>query len=97
MNTMYAAVAHRSREIAILRVLGFSRSSILASFLVESLLLALFGTLIGIVLTLPFNGMTAGSYNIMTFSEAVYRVRFGLRLVVEFPREFHFLLQCCVM
>jgi ABC-type lipoprotein release transport system permease subunit len=82
MNTMYAAVAHRAREIAILRVLGFSRSSILASFLVESLLLALFGTLIGIVLTLPFNGMMAGSYNIITFSEAVYRVRFSLRLVV---------------
>jgi putative ABC transport system permease protein len=81
MNTMYAAVAYRAREVAILRVLGFSRPNILASFLFESLLLALLGGLIGIVLLLPFNGMSAGSYNLVTFSEVIYSVHLSLRVV----------------
>jgi len=41
MNTMYAAVAYRSREIATLRIIGFSRPSILTSFVIEALLLSL--------------------------------------------------------
>jgi putative ABC transport system permease protein len=75
MNTMYAAVAYRSREIATLRVLGFSRPSILTSFVLESLMLSLLGALLGIVLMLPFNGMTTGTSNPLTFSEAVFRLR----------------------
>jgi putative ABC transport system permease protein len=75
MNTMYAAVAYRSREIATLRVIGFSRSSILTSFVFESLLLALLGALVGVVLMLPFNGMTTGTSNPITFSEAVFSLR----------------------
>src|SRR5579863_6006225 len=63
MNTMYAAVAYRSREIATLRVIGFSRSSILTSFIFESILLSLLGALAGILLMLPFNGMTTGTQN----------------------------------
>ena len=43
MNTMYAAVAYRGREIATLRVIGFSQPAILTSFVLESLLLALLG------------------------------------------------------
>src|SRR5258708_30947705 len=58
MNTMYAAVAYRSREIATLRVIGFSRPSILTSFVFESVLLSLLGAVVGIILMLPFNGMT---------------------------------------
>ena len=75
MNTMYAAVAYRAREIATLRVIGFSRPSILTSFVLESLLLALLGALVGIALMLPFNGMTTGTSNPVTFSEAVFRLR----------------------
>jgi len=75
MNTMYAAVAYRSREIATLRVIGFSRSSILTSFVFESLLLALLGALVGVVLMLPFDGMTTGTSNPITFSEAVFSLR----------------------
>ena len=41
MNTMYAAVSRRAREVGVLRMLGFSRGSVLLSFLFESLLLAL--------------------------------------------------------
>jgi putative ABC transport system permease protein len=75
MNTMYAAVAYRSREIATLRVIGFSQPSILTSFVLESLMLALLGALLGIALMLPFNGMTTGTSNPVTFSEAVFSLR----------------------
>ncbi len=69
MNTMYAAVARRAREIGTLRVLGFSRGSILLSFVIESLLLSLLGGLLGILLVLPLNGMESGIGNNVTFSE----------------------------
>jgi len=75
MNTMYAAVAYRGREIATLRVIGFSRPSILTSFVLESLLLSLLGAIVGIVLMLPFNGMTTGTSNQVTFSEVVFSLR----------------------
>jgi putative ABC transport system permease protein len=75
MNTMYAAVAYRGREIATLRVIGFSRPAILTSFVLESLLLALLGALVGIVLMLPFNGMQTGTSNAVTFSEVVFALR----------------------
>jgi putative ABC transport system permease protein len=60
MNTMYAAVARRAQEIGTLRVLGFSRGSILSSFFVESVLLAVLGGLLGCLLVLPLNGVTTG-------------------------------------
>jgi len=75
MNTMYAAVAYRSREIATLRVIGFSRPSILTSFVFESVVLSLLGAVVGIVLMLPFNGMTTGTSNAVTFSEIVFSLR----------------------
>ena len=75
MNTMYAAVAYRSREIATLRVIGFSRPSIITSFVFESLLLSLLGAFVGILLMLPFNGMTTGTQNQVTFSEVVFSLR----------------------
>src|SRR5579872_4487868 len=75
MNTMYAAVAYRGREIATLRVIGFSRPSILTSFVLESLLLALLGAGVGILLMLPFNGMQTGTSNAVTFSEVVFALQ----------------------
>jgi putative ABC transport system permease protein len=75
MNTMYAAVAYRGREIATLRVLGFSRPAILTSFVLESLLLALLGAFAGILLMLPFNGMQTGTSNAVTFSEVVFSLQ----------------------
>src|SRR5579871_1623251 len=75
MNTMYAAVAYRGREIATLRVIGFSRPAILTSFVLESLMLALLGALVGILLMLPFNGMQTGTSNQVTFSEVVFALR----------------------
>jgi putative ABC transport system permease protein len=72
MNTMYAAVSRRAREIGTLRVLGFSRSSILTSFLFESLLLSLLGGLLGCLLVLPLNNITTGIGNFITFSEITF-------------------------
>ena len=72
MNTMYAAVAYRSREIATLRILGFSRFSILTCFVLESLLLSLLGAAGGILMMIPFNGMQTGTQNQSTFSEVVF-------------------------
>ncbi len=75
MNTMYAAVAYRSREIATLRVIGFSKPSILTSFVFESVVLSLLGAAVGVLLMLPFNGMTTGTSNAVTFSEIVFSLR----------------------
>jgi putative ABC transport system permease protein len=75
MNTMYAAVARRAREIGTLRVLGFARSSILLSFLVEALLLSLLGGILGCLLVLPLNRVTTGIGSFMTFSEIAFNFR----------------------
>jgi putative ABC transport system permease protein len=75
MNTMYAAVSYRGREIATLRVIGFSRPAILTSFVFESLLIAFLGALVGILLMMPFNGMQTGTSNAVTFSEVVFALR----------------------
>jgi putative ABC transport system permease protein len=75
MNTMYAAVARRAREIGTLRVLGFSRGGILASFFIESLLLAAIGGLLGCLLVLPLNGFETGIGNFVTFSEIAFDFR----------------------
>src|ERR1700719_3108407 len=75
MNMMYATVAYRSREIATLRILGFSRPSILVSFVLESMLVSLLGALCGIALMLPFNGLQTGTSNQVTFSEVVFSLR----------------------
>lgn len=83
MNTMYAAVAYRGREIATLRVIGFSRPAILTSFVLESLMLSLLGAVIGIILMLPFNGMTTGTSNQVTFSEVVFSLRMTPLVVVS--------------
>jgi putative ABC transport system permease protein len=82
MNTMYAAVAYRAREIATLRVIGFSRPSILTSFVLESLLLSLLGAAVGIILMLPFNGMSTGVGNNVTFSETVFSLHMTLGVVL---------------
>ena len=72
MNTMYAAVARRSSEIGTLRVLGFSRRSILLAFLLESTLLSLIGGFLGCLLVLPLNGLETGVGSFVTFSELTF-------------------------
>jgi putative ABC transport system permease protein len=61
MNTMYAIVAARTREIGTLRALGFSRVAILVTFVTESTLLALAGGVLGCALAIPANGLTSAA------------------------------------
>jgi putative ABC transport system permease protein len=75
MNTMYAIVAARTREIGTLRALGFSRRAILASFVLESALLALIGGALGCLLASAANGYTTGASNLQTFREVAYAFR----------------------
>lgn len=82
-NTMYAAVASRAREIGTLRAIGFSRSSVLTSFLLESLVLCLLGGLLGCLATLPFNGLSTGTANWATFSEITFAFRFGPDVMIR--------------
>ena len=82
MNTMYASVAYRTREIGTLRALGFSRLSILTSFVIESMILALIGGLVGLLLALPVNGIATGTMNFWTFSELAFSFRITPDLVI---------------
>ena len=75
LNTMYAAVGSRRSEIGTLLALGFSRRSVLASFVLESLLLAGIGGLLGCLLALPVNGISTGTTNFASFSEVAFRFR----------------------
>jgi putative ABC transport system permease protein len=71
-NTMLSAVASRTHEIGILLALGYRPFPIFLSFLFESLVLGLLGGLVGCVLTLPFNGIKAGTMNFQTFTEMAF-------------------------
>lgn len=82
-NTMYAAVAYRSREIATLRIMGFRKGSIVVSFVFEAVLLSLLGAAVGIVLMLPFNGMSTSTANNVTFSEVEFSMRITLQVVIS--------------
>jgi putative ABC transport system permease protein len=61
MNTMFAAISQRIKDIGVLRILGFASWQILVSFLLESLVLALVGGLVGCALGYLANGWTASS------------------------------------
>jgi putative ABC transport system permease protein len=82
--TMYTAVATRAREIATLRALGFNGMAVLVSVLVESLVLAaLGGVLGGVIAWAGFNGYQTSTMNFQTFSQVAFafRVTPGLLLL----------------
>jgi putative ABC transport system permease protein len=83
MNTMYASVGARTREVGTLRVLGYRRRTILISFLVEGALLALLGGILGCFLAWPLNGMATGTMSFNTFSEVVFKFSITPVLVAE--------------
>lgn len=72
MITMYAAVANRTSEIGTLRALGFQRSSILTSFILESLLLGFSGGLVGLFFASFLQLFTVSTMNFQTFSELAF-------------------------
>ncbi len=75
MNTMYASVGARTREIGTLRVLGFRRRTILAGFIIEGAILAGIGGVLGCLLALPLHGYSTGTLSFNTFSEVVFQFR----------------------
>ncbi len=75
LNTMYSAVAERTREIATMRALGFGSASVVTSFVFESLVIALVGGLVGCIAVLPVNGITTGTLNWQTFSHLAFAFR----------------------
>jgi putative ABC transport system permease protein len=79
MNTMYAQVSARTREIGTLRALGFSRTAILVSFVLEALLLCAAGGIVGTGLAFVlFNFLVTaptGTMNFRTFSEILFNFR----------------------
>lgn len=72
MITMYGAVAGRSREVGTLRALGFSRRTILASFVMESFMLALIGGALGALASLGMGSVEFSMMNMQTWSEVVF-------------------------
>src|SRR5262249_28129538 len=75
LNTMYAAVAERAREIATMRALGFPASSVVVSFVIEALCISLVGGLLGCIVVLPLNGLTTGTLNWQTFAHLAFAFR----------------------
>lgn len=83
LNTMYSTVSDRGREIATIRALGFTGGSVLASFLVEALVTAFIGGIIGCLAVLPLNGLTTGTMNWQTFSRLAFAFKVTPDLLVR--------------
>ena len=83
MNTMYAAVGSRTREIGTLRVLGFRRRAVIVALLLEGGFLALLGGVLGCAIAFYWNGYTTATMGMETFSEIVFEFRVTPRLVIE--------------
>jgi ABC-type antimicrobial peptide transport system permease subunit len=81
MITMYAAVANRTGEIGTLRALGFRRSSILAAFLIEAILLALVGGAIGLFLASFLQAFTITTMNWQSFSQLAFGFHLTPRII----------------
>jgi putative ABC transport system permease protein len=75
VNTMYAAVSTRTREIAVLLTLGFTPIAVMLSFMFESAVIALIGGALGCLLALPINGITTSTTNWASFSEVAFAIR----------------------
>lgn len=83
MVTMYAAVANRMTEIGTLRALGFRRASILATFLVESLLIGIIGGIIGLAAASLMDRLTISTMNWQTFSELSFHFTLSRTIVFQ--------------
>jgi ABC-type lipoprotein release transport system permease subunit len=81
MITMYAQVAARTREIGVLRALGFRRRSVLASFVVESLFLALLAGGVGVAAASVLQAFSFSTMNFQSFSEVSFRFVLSPRVI----------------
>jgi putative ABC transport system permease protein len=83
MNTMYAAVGARTREIGTLRVLGFRRRAVVLALLIEGGFLALVGGVLGCALAFYWNGQTTATMGMETFSEIVFQFTITAEIVTK--------------
>jgi putative ABC transport system permease protein len=84
LNTMYSAVAARTREIATLRALGFGTSPVIISVLIESLVLAIVGGIIGGgAAYLLFDGYQAATMNFQSFTQVAFAFAVTPQLLVQ--------------
>lgn len=84
LNTMYSAVAARTREIATLRALGFGRGAVVVSVLLESLVLALVGGALGATIAyVAFNGFQTATMNFQSFSQVTFAFQVTPQLLVQ--------------
>ncbi len=75
VNTMLASVAARTHEIGVLLSIGFRPLSIFLAFVRESLLLGFLGGVIGVLITIPLDGIRTGTTNFQTFTEIAFAFR----------------------
>ena len=75
LNTMYSAVAERTREIATIRAVGFGGGAVVVSFVLEALFVSLAGGLLGCLVVLPLNGLVTSTMNFQTFSHLAFAFR----------------------
>jgi putative ABC transport system permease protein len=83
LNTMYSAVSERGREIATMRAIGFGGPSVVFSFVIEALLIALVGGLLGCLAVLKLNGVTTGAMNLQTFSHVAFAFKITPLLLAQ--------------
>jgi len=83
MITMYGSVAHRRKEIGVLRAIGFSKSAILFSFLLESVMLALLGAVLGTLGALGMGMVRFSMLNFTTFSEIVFEFHATPEILIQ--------------
>ena len=83
LNTMYSAVSERGREIATMRAVGFAGSAVVFSFLIEALLIAFIGGVLGCIAVLPLNGLTTSTMNFQTFSNLAFAFKITPQLLLQ--------------
>jgi putative ABC transport system permease protein len=84
INTMYSAVANRTREIATLRALGFGSSPVVVSVMVEAVILSLVGGLIGGLLAwAAFDGYQTATMNFQSFSQVAFAFKVSPSLLAR--------------
>jgi putative ABC transport system permease protein len=83
LNTMYSAVSERGREIATMRAVGFAGSAVVFSFLIEALLIAFIGGVLGCIAVLPLNGLTTSTMNFQTFSNLAFAFKITPALLIQ--------------
>jgi putative ABC transport system permease protein len=82
MITMYASIASRSREIGTLRALGFARRTVLGSFLLEAIFIALAGGVLGAVAAMGMGTVKLSMMNFESWSEIVFSFHPTIKILV---------------